>query len=253
MAREVIKRVGARAYRYRVESYREGAKVRARWTYLGVVDPTAPNAPALEKSAPDGPGKTRERLIDAFERLVEAHSYASVTAGDVSAQAGLGHGTFYRYFKNKREILVAALDRVREAFDRVRPSFDPPYGTSAQERARVRAWTAALGTMPASRGVLAAWYEALDGDLELDAARASRARERSAALASYLHALCQNGSIAMAHPTAVAGALTSLVDATFRSAIVSGIALDPTALVGVGDVFDRAIFGTTRGVGETGR
>ena len=38
MPHDVIKRVGRRAYRYRVESYRdaETQKVRKRWTYLGV-------------------------------------------------------------------------------------------------------------------------------------------------------------------------------------------------------------------------
>lgn len=253
VAREVIKRVGTRAYRYRVESYREGTKVRARWTYLGVVDPTSPETsiagpgdPSLAPAPRVATAATRARLVDAFERLIERGAYANLTAGAVSTEAGLAHGTFYRYFKNKREILIAALERVREAYDRVRPSFDPPYGSVAHERARVRAWTMALGMKTPSRGVIAAWFEALDSDAELEAARATRARDRGSALADYLVALDRAGTIVVAHPAELALALTTLVEATFRSASAAGVALDEAGLCGVSDLFDRAIFQAER-------
>lgn len=242
--REVIKRVGARAYRYRVESYRDGAKVRARWTYLGVAEPSESAVSSIEAvpQPRNAAAITRARLIDAFERLAEHGAYATLTAGAVASEAGLAHGTFYRYFSNKRGVLVAALERVREAFERVRPSFSPPYGDLASERARVRAWTSALGTMPAARGVVRAWYDALDGDLELEAVRAVRFGERIAYLTLYLGALADAGTIAVAEPEALATALTTLVDAVFRATIVSGTAANEALLVGVTDVFDRAIF-----------
>jgi len=55
MAHEVIKKVGRRAYRYRVESYRdpETKKVRSRWRYLGVA---APGDSASPPPAVGGPG-----------------------------------------------------------------------------------------------------------------------------------------------------------------------------------------------------
>lgn len=243
MAREVIKRVGKRAYRYRVESYREGAKVRSRWTYLGVAD----EASSLETR--DRPlarasvrGGAREALIDAFERLSERQGYSAITAGAISIEAGLAHGTFYRYFKNKRDVLLAALARVREAVDRVRPSFNPPYGDLANERRRVREWTRVLATLPEARGVIRAWFDALDRDAELAAAHAIKVRERTATLAGYLEALAETKTIVRANYAALAIALTTLLDATFRDAIVSGI-LDEFSLEGVSDVFDRAIFG----------
>lgn len=248
MAREVIKRVGKRAYRYRVESYRDGTKVRARWTYLGVAESGTNEATAIATDvAPPrstaAADATRERLVDAFERLVEQRSFAAVTAGAVASEAALAHGTFYRYFKNKREILVAALERVREAFVRVRPTFDPPYGDLAFERRRVRTWTQVLATMPTSRGVLHAWFEELDRDAELAAAHVVKLRERTASFAAYLQTLASNGTIAGANGEALATALTTLLDATFREAIVTG-RLDASSLEGVSEVFDRAIFGS---------
>ncbi|GAC1311408.1 MAG: hypothetical protein NVSMB21_20790 [Vulcanimicrobiaceae bacterium] len=245
VAYEVIKRVGSRAYRYRVESYRDGAKVRARWTYLGVATPEAPGAPreSVDAGARRSPKarSTRERLVDAFERLAERAPYAALTADAVATEAGVAHGTFYRYFTNKREILAAALERVRESLDRARPSFDPPYGDLAAERTRMRAWTTALGSTSVSRGLVAAWYDALEADPELEAARVERVRERRLALERYLDALRDAGTIDMTDVPAVASALTTLVDAAFRSAVVSGTD-GQLALAGVADVFDRTIF-----------
>ena len=251
MAREVIKRVGKRAYRYRVESYRDGAKVRARWTYLGVADAAAQSAdPEALAAATHGVAMratvsaegTRERLVDAFERLVEQRAFSAVTAGEIATEAGLAHGTFYRYFKNKREMLVAALARVRDALERVRPNFQAPYGDLPHERRRVRDWLRVLATIPTARGVIRAWFDELDRDPDLAAAHGIKLRERTAAFAAYLRALAASGSIVGTNVEALASALTTLLDATFREAIVTG-RLDASSLEGVSDVFDRAIFG----------
>ena len=246
MAHEVIKRVGRRAYRYQVESYRDRTthKVRSRWTYLGVADaaagslgPGEPRAPRREASA------TREGLIDAFERLAERLPYAAVTAGAVAREAGLAHGTFYRHFKDKRAVFVAALDRVRAEFDREKPSFDAPCGTLAEERARVRAWVEALLLKPGEHpGVLHAFFEALENDEELRAERGARRNERVAAFGAYLKGLAETGIIAVVSADGLAAALLALVDAVFRAAVVERVTVDPLLAAGAVDVFDRAIF-----------
>ena len=115
MSHEVIKRVGARAYRYRVESYRDASskKVRSRWTYLGRVDRPADDGepPSVAPRTRRRTSETRERLIEAFEFLLETLSFDRVTAGAVAERAGVAHGTFYRYFSDKAALLRAALDR----------------------------------------------------------------------------------------------------------------------------------------------
>ena len=72
MAHEVLKRVGANAYRYRVENYRDPAtgKVRGRWTYLGKAPAAGDGAaaPAPRRRSSD----SRERLLAALGREAEA-------------------------------------------------------------------------------------------------------------------------------------------------------------------------------------
>jgi AcrR family transcriptional regulator len=256
IAHEVIKRVGRRAYRYRVESYRDPGtrKVRSRWTYLGVAtDPgsgDAAPAPVSRRSATE----TRERLISAFEHLVETQPYSAVTAGMVASDAGLAHGTFYRYFGDKRAVFLAALDRKREQLLATRPSFEPPYGSLEAERARIRAWAeAVLVGPPHELGVIRAFFEALEGDEELREMRRSRNVERIAAFTRYLIGLTAEARIIdVPEPEALATALFALMDAVFRDAVISGKAADAVTVAGVVAVFDRAIFSTSGAVSATG-
>jgi AcrR family transcriptional regulator len=245
----VIKRVGRRAYRYRVESYRdaETRKVRSRWTYLGVAtDPGADGAPSRVSRRPTS--ETRERLITAFEHLVETQPYSAVTAGMVASDAGLAHGTFYRYFADKHAVFLAALDRKREQLQTARPSFDPPYGSLETERGRVRAWAeTTLSVPPHNVGVIRALFEVLEGDEELRETRRSRNVERIAAFTRYLIGLTAEARIIdVPEPEALATALFALMDAVFRDAVISGNAAGAVTVAGVVAVFDRAIFSKTK-------
>ncbi len=248
MPHEVIKRVGSRAYRYRVESYRDPdtKKVRSRWTYLGRL--VADGLPGGAEAAPApvlrrAPLATRERLVDAFERLAGRLPYGEISAGAVAKEAGLAHGTFYRHFADKRSLFSAALERVRAELDRVIPSFAPPDGTLAEERARVRAWVEAiLLRVPGRAGVLRALFEALENDAELRAERAARRAERVAAFSGYLTRLSASGTIALERPEPLAEALLALGDAVLRTAVIDRTVVDAKLAAGVVAVFDRAIF-----------
>ena len=241
----MIKRVGMRAYRYRVESYRDpdSKKIRSRWTYLGRVENDADmGAPRATQTRRQEVRPTRDRLLDAFARVAERRPFGEITAGSVAGEAGLAHGTFYRYFRDKRAILLAAVERVRAEIERERPSFDPPYGSRISELARVRAWTDALASVPVSYGILRSWYDALDHDPSLAGLRAARVAERTLALETYLAELVAAKTIDVERPASLAMALTLLVDAAFRSATLAGAAPDARLLTGVSDVFTRAIF-----------
>jgi AcrR family transcriptional regulator len=255
IAREVIKRVGRRAYRYRVESYRdaETRKVRSRWTYLGVATDPGIDGVAPVRVTRRATSETRERLIGAFEHLVETQPYSAVTAGMVASTAGLAHGTFYRYFADKRAVFLEALDRKREQLLANRPSFDPPYGSLEAERARIRAWAqATLSVPPHNLGVIRAFFEALEGDEELREMRRSRSVERIAAFTRYLIGLTAEARIIdVLEPEALATALFALMDAVFREAVIAGKAADAVTVTGVVAVFDRAIFRTSGGISAT--
>jgi AcrR family transcriptional regulator len=240
LAHEVVKRVGDRAYRYRVESYRdrETGKVRGRWTYLGrvAVDATvAPLRPARER--------TRDRLLAALERLLEDAEYADVSAGQIAEAAGLAHGTFYRYFRDKHAALREAIERVREAVDRERVALGGPIGTVTEERDRVRAWADAVLHAPIDRrGLLRAWLAVSDADPEVAERRTQRRAASVAAFTDYLQRGAAAGTIVVDDAAALAVALLSLFDGVLR---IVASDRDPGAQLraGVIAVFDRAIFG----------
>ena len=54
----------------------------------------------------------REEILAAATRLFAARGYHATSIADIAAELKLGHGTFYRYFKNKRDIFEQALQDV---------------------------------------------------------------------------------------------------------------------------------------------
>ena len=51
--------------------------------------------------------ESRERLMKAASKLFVAHGYHETRPQDISREAGVGHGTFYLYFSDKRECFQA--------------------------------------------------------------------------------------------------------------------------------------------------
>jgi AcrR family transcriptional regulator len=63
---------------------------------------------------------TRERLIDATERLLCEGGFAAVTTQSVARAAGFAEGTLYRHFESRDELVAAAIrERLPSAFDRL--------------------------------------------------------------------------------------------------------------------------------------
>lgn len=59
--------------------------------------------------------RTRERrdeIVDAAERVFAEKGYHESGIADIAALLGIGHGTFYRYFRNKHDIAATVLERV---------------------------------------------------------------------------------------------------------------------------------------------
>lgn len=81
--------------------------------------------PALE-DAPRVPQQARSRekraeLLKAGEMLFLERGYAATTADDIALAAGVSVGTFYNYFRNKRQILMTmALMRLSDIFTHLR-------------------------------------------------------------------------------------------------------------------------------------
>ncbi len=63
-------------------------------------------------------GDTRQRLIDAAVDLFLTVGYPNLRVVDITNHAGVGKGTFYLYFKSKRDLLLAYFRHIMDVVDR---------------------------------------------------------------------------------------------------------------------------------------
>jgi AcrR family transcriptional regulator len=64
-----------------------------------------PSDPALRE-------RRRREILDAAARLFARHGYSDTDTQDLADKLGVAKGTLYRYFPTKRELFLAAVDRV---------------------------------------------------------------------------------------------------------------------------------------------
>src|SRR6185503_18784868 len=75
-----------------------------------IADLDLPRVPQQARSR-----QKRDALLTAAGRLFEQRGYESTTADDIAAAAGVSIGTFYSYFRNKRQIFLAIYYECLEA------------------------------------------------------------------------------------------------------------------------------------------
>jgi AcrR family transcriptional regulator len=65
--------------------------------------------------------RRRTEIIEAAYEVFSSKGYSAAGIADIAERLGIGHGTFYRYFKNKRDILDQVIDygveRIVEALE----------------------------------------------------------------------------------------------------------------------------------------
>jgi len=61
--------------------------------------------------------ESRKRLLAAARKLFIERGYHATRPQDITKAAGLGHGTFYLHFADKRECFLAFVDEAREEID----------------------------------------------------------------------------------------------------------------------------------------
>ena len=95
----------------------------------------------------------REEILDASERIFAEKGYHATGIADIAAALGIGHGTFYRYFRNKHDIALHVFDRVMMRFAEVGLSEDPTASDTldayrAQSRRILLGWLALGASHP---------------------------------------------------------------------------------------------------------
>jgi AcrR family transcriptional regulator len=90
---------------------------------------------------PPAPGR-RESILIAAHAVFARKGYASAGIADVAGELGIGHGTVYRYFQNKRDIASAVLDHALERIAEVVTAENP---TSTDDLPAYRAQVERIG------------------------------------------------------------------------------------------------------------
>jgi AcrR family transcriptional regulator len=92
---------------------------------------------ALSASARQSPGlraaERKAQIIDAVLTLVGKHGVQGTTTARIAAEVGVTEPTLYKYFENRRDMLIAALDVV---FDRAEEVVTSSHEPDALERLR---------------------------------------------------------------------------------------------------------------------
>ncbi len=218
MAYEVIKRVGGRAYRYRVESYRdpETRRVRGRWTYLGRVEGEGTLSPERQARP-----SSRSRLLDALERLLETHDPTTLSTGMIAHEAGLAYGTFYRYFNDLDHIVREAMLRHDATSARLREALAVNLGDADAERDKVLAWLEeVVAAAQAKPGLVRAWHIASNVDAAVVAERQARFDRDVESFAEYLKRLQDAKLAVVTSPQFSAYALVALITAVVRECAI---------------------------------
>lgn len=98
---------------------------------------------------------TRERIVAAAIAAFEEHGYDDTNTAAIARRAGIGVGTLYGYFPDKRKLMLEVLDgTVREMADMVVEALDPERWVTGEPRDHVRfAIEAVVGSRRISPGL----------------------------------------------------------------------------------------------------
>lgn len=80
--------------------------------------PTAPSPSHPEGSAATRADAQRHRILDAAQRCFVAHGFHAASVSGIATEAGISQGLMYRYFENKRAMILALIERQLSADQR---------------------------------------------------------------------------------------------------------------------------------------
>ncbi len=98
-----------------------------------------PPAPGRRPPAEALAQRRRREIIEAAYCVFSEKGYSAAGIADIAERLGMGHGTFYRYFKNKRDILEQVVDYgVERIVDVLKREAATPATTLDQFREQLR-------------------------------------------------------------------------------------------------------------------
>ena len=77
---------------------------------VGAVEPRPRRPRGRPVTPPDAVARRRQQIVKAAYEVFGERGYHAAGIADIAERLGIGHGTFYRYFENKRDILDHVID-----------------------------------------------------------------------------------------------------------------------------------------------
>lgn len=118
----------------------------------------------------DPAARRRDEILHAALKLISEKGYQALGIADIASELGIGHGTFYRYFKNKQDVALAVLEEVIKRITRVVTDIPATgIGTLEQYRERNALIGNALFDLMEEEPYIAKWisYEVLGMPVEV--------------------------------------------------------------------------------------
>jgi AcrR family transcriptional regulator len=75
-----------------------------------------PGHPRRTRRTPRKSERTRRSILSAAKTLFDRRGYRDTTIDDITRKAGIAHGTFYLYFRDKSQVLEQLLAQTLEEF-----------------------------------------------------------------------------------------------------------------------------------------
>jgi AcrR family transcriptional regulator len=195
--------------------------------------------------------RTRERILEAAVACFERGGYDETTTAAIAARAGVGVGTLYAWFPDKRALLLEILGGTVEAIsEHVVQSLVPERWREGDPRAHIRAVIEAVfGAREFSPGIQRILWERFFKDPEFRAAVQRIEHRVLAAIETLLASLAADGRIRALDPHAAAFVIHTSVEWT-ASRLVLGDGGMPTELAvdTMTDMVARFLFDAPRGV-----
>lgn len=178
---------------------------------------------------------SRNRILETAVELLGIHGFASMTMRQLGDAVGLDNSSLYRHFKNKSDLVNAAIDRVAGGLlAELEPKFDPSAPPSLSSLGDIAGTAGAyLHDRPASARLMVHWFMSLGDEgpgFQVSVDAQDTTRPGGALLASIKQQLDSAVAAGTVRPLAMPDALIMLIGALMLRPATRGyflISLEP--------------------------
>ncbi|HKE98558.1 MAG TPA: TetR/AcrR family transcriptional regulator [Actinomycetes bacterium] len=188
---------------------------------------------------PNAP-ETRSKLLAAARRAFGELGYVNARVEDIVSRAGVGHGTFYAYFPNKRAALAALM---REHAVSLLKLAAEPWGSGDVRASLVTVLDGLADLYERDADMVALWTEAAMQDPELGSVFDEVRHQFVARIARNVERAQAQGLARPVDATAAATALAAMIEQTMYLRVVRAEPLDrEVAVATLADLWFHALY-----------